>query len=338
MKVLFIGGSGVISTQVSKLAINKGIDLYILNRGKQNNKLPLQAKILHGDIHHKEEIKALIAKEHFDSIVSWISFTVEDVKRDYELFKGHTKQFVFISSASAYFKPIPFIPITEEIPLGNKYWEYSENKRKCEEYLLSIHNEDFNVTIIRPSHTYDETMLISQFSSRKYPYTMIDRMLKGKPIILPDDGKSLWTLTYSGDFAHTFVDILGNSKTYGEFYHLTGEKVYTWEQINRFICEAVGVKPNVICIPTDYILKHFPEYKAEIYGDKMTSTTFDNSKIKSVTKHYQSVTEYKDIAKLAVKRLLEHKELQEIDVEFNQRYDALISEYSKFVSKNQSKK
>ncbi len=327
MKVLFIGGSGVISTQVSKLAIEKGIDLYVLNRGKQNSKLPKQVKILSGDINNKDQIKDLLKGHFFDSIVQWISFNVENVKRDYELFNGHTKQFVFISSASAYFKPIPFIPITEEIPLGNKYWDYSENKKKCEEYLLSIHNDQFSVTMIRPSHTYDETMLISQLPSRKHPYTMIDRMLNGKPIILPDDGQSLWTLTYSGDFAHTFVDILGNPKTYGNFYHLTGEKVYTWEQINQFICDAVGVKPNVVCIPSEYIIKHFPEYKAEIYGDKMASTTFDNSKIKSVTKNYQSVVEYKDIVKLAVQRLKDHKELQGIDDEFNERYDRLIEEY-----------
>ena len=176
-------------------------------------------------------------------------------------------------------------------------------------------------------------MLISQLSSRKHPYTMIDRMLKGEPIILPDDGQSLWTLTYSGDFAHAFIDILGNPKTYGEFYHLTGEKVYTWEQINEFICEAVGVKPNVVYIPSEYIIKHFPEYKAEIYGDKLTSTTFDNSKIKSVAKHYQSVIEYKDIVKLAVQRLKDQIELQVIDDEFNERYDQLIKDYAQLTKK-----
>ena len=328
MKVLFIGGSGKISTQVSRLAIIQGIDLYVLNRGSHNDKLPPEVKILNSDIHHPNQVKKRLEGLYFDSIVQWISYTVENVKRDYELFNGHTKQFVFISSASAYLKPLPFIPITEEMPLGNKYWEYSENKKRCEEYLLSITNENFNVTIVRPSHTYDETMLVSQFGSKNHPYTMIDRMLKGKKIILPDDGQSLWTLTYSGDFAHAFIDLLGNPKTYGEFYHLTGEKVYTWEQINQFVCDAVDVKPNVIFIPTDVIVQYFPEFKAEIYGDKLTSTTFDNSKIKKVAKNYKSVTEYKDIVKMVVKRLMDHKELQEIDVEFNQRYDQLIEMYT----------
>ncbi|MBU1094333.1 MAG: NAD-dependent epimerase/dehydratase family protein [Firmicutes bacterium] len=331
MKVLFIGGSGTISTQVSKLAIKKGIDLFVLNRGKQNFKIPKEVKLLQGDIHNNEEIVSLLKDQYFDSIVSWISFTVDHVKRDYDLFKGHTKQYVFISSASAYLKPLPFIPITEDIPLGNKYWEYSENKKKCEDYLLSIHDDAFNVTIIRPSHTYDETMLVSQLSSRNYPYTMIDRMLKNKPIIIPDLGETLWTITYSGDFAHAFIDVLGNSQTYGQYYHLTGDKVYTWNQINQFICDAVGVKPHVVHIPTDYILKHFPEYKAELYGDKMKSTTFDNTKIKSVAHNYQSVYEYKDIVKLVVQRLISNKELQEIDDQFNQRYDLLIQEYTQFI-------
>ncbi len=329
MKVLFIGGSGTISTQVSKLAIEKKIDLYVINRGKQNDKLPKEVKILKGDINNIDEIKKLLEGFYFDVIVSWISFTVDHVKRDYLLFKGHTKQYVFISSASAYLKPLPFLPITEDMPLGNKYWEYSENKKKCEEYLLGIHNDEFNVTIIRPSHTYDEKMIVAQLKSREYPYTMIDRMLNNKPIILTNDGKSLWTLTYSGDFAYAFLDILGNEKTYGNFYHLTSDKVYTWEKINEFICDAVGVKPNVIYIPIDFILKHFPEYKDEIYGDKLTSAVFDNSKIKSVAPHYKSVTEYSDIVKLAVRRLLDHKELQEIDEVFNQRYDALINDYLK---------
>lgn len=327
MKVLFIGGSGTISTQVSKLAIQKQVDLYVLNRGRENDKLPKAIKILIGDIHRSKEIATLLKGHHFDSIVSWISFTVDDVKRDYQLFKGHTDQYVFISSASAYVKPIPYLPITEDIPLGNKYWTYSENKKKCEDYLLGLNDPDFNVTIIRPSHTYDEQMIVAQIKSREYPFTMIDRMLKHQPIIIPDDGESLWTLTYSGDFAYAFLDILGNKKTYGQYYHLTGDKVYTWNEINQFICDAANVKPNTIYIPMDYILKHFPEFHAEIYGDKLYSAVFDNRKIKKVAPNYRSETEYKDIVKLAVQRLMNHPELQQIDEDFNQRYDALIEEY-----------
>lgn len=327
MKVLFIGGSGIISTAVSRLAVKKNIDLYVLNRGKHNNKLPKEVTVLQGDIYNEDQINSLLEGMYFDVIVQWISFTVDHVKRDYRLFKGHTKQFVFISSASAYFKPLPFLPITEEMPLGNKYWDYSENKKKCEEYLLSVHNDAFNVTIIRPSHTYDDDKLISQLKSRNHPYTMIDRMLHGKEIIMPDQGVELWTLTYNEDFAHAFVDVLGNPKTYGEYYHLTSDKVYTWERINEIICEAVGVTPNIIYIPTEFIIKYFPDFEAELYGDKIASAVFDNSKIKSVAPNYRSEVDYSDIAKKAVKTLLENPELQTIDTEFNKRYDELIEAY-----------
>jgi nucleoside-diphosphate-sugar epimerase len=327
MKVLFIGGTGVISTAVTKMAVDRGIDLYVLNRGKRNDKLPNGVNVLQGDIYNPSEVRKVLEGHYFDSIVQWISFTPEHVKRDYELFNGFTKQFVFISSASAYFKPIPYLPITEDIPLGNVYWEYSENKKKCEEYLLSIHNPNFNVTIIRPSHTYNDEMLISQLKSGSKPYTMINRMLLNKPIILPDDGQSLWTLTYNRDFASAFIDVLGNEKTYGEYYHLTGEKVYTWEQLNEMICEAVGVSPNVIKIPTDYILEYFPEFKPEIYGDKKDSAVFDNSKIKKVAPNWMSKTDYSTIVKKAVKRFFDHPSLQVIDEQFDKRYDELIQNY-----------
>ena len=327
MKVLFVGGTGVISTAVSKVAIDTGLDLYVLNRGKRNDKLPAGVTILQGDIYKPNEVKKALEGHYFDSIVQWISFTVEHVRRDYELFNGYTKQYVFISSASAYFKPIPFLPITEEVPLGNVYWDYSENKKKCEDYLLAINDPNFNVTIIRPSHTYNDEMLISQLKSRTKPYTLINRMLNDKPIIIPDDGQSLWTLTYNKDFASGFVDVLGNKDTYGEYYHLTGEKVYTWEKLNEMIANAVGVKPNIINIPTDYILKYFPDFKGELYGDKKDSAIFDNSKIKRIAPNWVSITEYSTIVKGAVNRFLDNKELQEIDVEFDKKYDELIKDY-----------
>ena len=327
MKVLFIGGTGIISTAVCKVAVKRGIDLYVLNRGKRNDKLPKGVTILQGDIYNPEEIRKTLEGHYFDSIVQWISFTVEHCERDFNLFNGFTKQFLFISSASAYLKPLPFLPITEEISLGNKYWEYSENKKKCEEYLLSVHSDDFNVTIIRPSHTYNEEMLVSQLMSNSKPYTTINRMLNNKPIIIPDDGMNLWTITFNKDFAEGFADVIGNKKAYGNFYHLTGDKVYTWERLNEIICEAVGVKPNIVYVPSKEIIKHFPEIKPELYGDKKDSTMFDNSKIKAIAPNWKSKTDYSEIAPIVVKWLLDNKELQEIDHEFEERYDALVEEY-----------
>ena len=328
MKVLFIGGTGIISTAVSKLAVQRGIDLYVMNRGNSNDVLPDKAKTIIADMTNERSVKKALDGLYFDSIVQWIAFTKDQVERDYRLFKGHTDQYVFISSASAYQKPLPKLPITEsEVPLDNPYWQYSENKRICEEYLLGLKDPNFHVTIIRPSHTYNEKMLIAQLNSGKHPYTLIKRMLDGKPIIIPDKGLSLWTLTYNADFAHAFVDILGNSDTYEEYYHLTGEKVYTWNRINQFISDAVGVTPNTIHIPTDYILEHFPEFKGELYGDKKDTTLFDNSKIKSVAPNYKSETEYSDIVKLAVKRFKEYPELQTVDEAFDKRYDQCIHDY-----------
>jgi nucleoside-diphosphate-sugar epimerase len=329
MKVLFIGGTGLISTAVSHVAVNRGIDLTVLNRGTNNEKLPDGITFIKGDIKNEAQIKNLLNDQYFDAIVQWISFTIEDVQRDVRLFKGHTKQFVFISSASAYKKPLPFLPVTEKMPLDNPYWTYSKNKQLCEEYLLQQQTKDFKVTIIRPSHTYDDHSLISQLKSNKYPYTMLNRMKQGKPIIIPDDGMQLWTLTYNYDFAEGFVDILGNKKTYGKYYHLTSDKVYTWERIHEMIAQALGVPMNIVYIPWDYIFKYFPEFKPEILGDKQKSLVFDNKKIKKVAKHYKSETDYGEIVKRAIQYYENNKEVQVIDEEFDHRYDELITAYSK---------
>lgn len=327
MRVLFIGGTGVISTEVSKLAIKNKIDLWLLNRGLHNHNKPKKAKQIIADINDMTAMKDKLEGQMFDVVVQWISYTVDDVKRDYELFKDHTKQYIFISSASAYIKPIPELPVTEETPLGNEYWEYSKNKQLCEEYLASIHSEDFNVTIVRPSHTYNDEKIVFQLKSRKHPYTMIHRILNNEKVIMLDGGMTLWTLTYSKDFAYSFIDLLGNEQTYGETYHLTSDFVYSWERIYELICEALNRKPNAVHIPTDFVLNYFPSYKAELLGDKNNSLYFDNSKIKQVAPNYRSVTDYGNIVKKAVKRLLKDSSLQTIDDEFNQKYNKCIEDF-----------
>jgi nucleoside-diphosphate-sugar epimerase len=330
MKVLFIGGTGLISTAVTNQAPKRGIDLYVLNRGNKNNKLPKGVTSITCDINDEKAVKKALEAHQFDSVVDWIAFTKEHVIRDYELFKNKTKQYVFISSASAYQKPLPKLPVTEEVALDNQYWEYSKNKQLCEEYLLNLKDKDFNVTIIRPSHTYDDHGLIFQIKSDKNPFTIPQRMIDHKPVIIPDDGKSLWTLTYNYDFAEAFLDILGNEKSYQNYYHLTSDKVYDWNQLTQVVYDALDVKPNVIHIPTDYILKHFPELKGELYGDKKDSTIFDNSKIKKVAPNYISKTEYPEIVKKSIAYYLSDKKLQDIDIEFTKRYDALIDDFKNY--------
>jgi nucleoside-diphosphate-sugar epimerase len=328
MKVLFIGGTGIISTAVSHVAIDRGMDLYVLNRGHHNDVLPEGVTTLVGDIYNEEEIHNLLEGHTFDAIVQWISFTVEHVARDVRLFKPYTKQYVFISSASAYVKPFPFLPITEEVPLDNQYWTYSKNKQKCEEFLLQQQTDDFHVTIIRPSHTYNTKMIISQLSSHSHPFTMIDRVKQGQPVVLPDGGKELWTITYNYDFAEAFLDVLGNTETYGEYYHLTGDKAYTWEAIYQALADALNAPYNTVSIPWDFIFQYFPEFKPEILGDKQKSTYFDNSKIKAVAPHYVSKTEYHDVIKQTVADYLADPLLQAVDTAFNKRYDQMISDWN----------
>lgn len=327
MKVLMIGGTGLISTAVVEEALQRDMDVYLLNRGHKNIIFSKPIHSIVADIHDEDAVHKALENEFFDVIIDFIAFSVDHVKRDYRLFKNKTKQYIFISSASAYQKPLPKLPITEDIPLDNKYWAYSRNKQYCETYLQGLNDREFNVTIIRPSHTYNDQGLIFQLKSGTHPYTLIDRMLKNKPIILPDQGESKWTLTYNKDFAKAFVDIFGNEKTYHDFYHLTSDKVYTWNEITHAIYQALDVKPNIIYIPTKDILKHFPEFEGELYGDKYESAIFDNQKIKSVAPNYTSITEYPDIAKLAVNYYLSHKEAQKIDDAFIKRYEKLISEY-----------
>lgn len=327
MKILMIGGTGLISTAVVEEALNRDLDVYLLNRGHKKVSFSKEVHQIIADIHDHEGVKKALKNLEFDVIVDFIAFTVDHVKRDYELFKDKTTQYVFISSASAYQKPLPKLPITEDIPLDNKYWGYSQNKKYCEEYLLNLYDPNFKVTIIRPSHTYNDQGLVFQLHSGSHPFTLLDRMLHHKRIVLPDDGNSKWTLTYNKDFAKGFVDVLGNEKTYNDFFHLTSDKVYTWNEITHGIYQALNVKPNIVYIPTKFILKHFPEFEGELYGDKYASTVFDNSKIKSVAPHYTSETEYPDIAKLAVNYYLTDVSKQTIDEAFIKRYEKLIEDY-----------
>ncbi len=327
MKILMIGGSGLISSAVLEEAVKRNIEVTILNRGKSRKILNNKVEHLIADINDDNKVNELLNGRYFDSIIQWISYTVDDVKRDIRLFYGHTKQFIFISSASAYQKPLPFLPITEKMPLGNPYWQYSKNKQLCEEYLLKNQKRDFKVTIVRPSHTFGDTSIISQLKSSKHPYTLLYILKQNKQVIIPGDGMQLWTLTYNRDFASGFVDILGNKKTYGKIYHLTSDKVYTWERIMEIIADALGVKLDIVYIPWDFIFKYFPEIKPEILGDKQKSLIFDNKKIRKVAKNYKSETGYEDVIGKIIENYETNKDLQTIDKDFLKRYEKLIKEY-----------
>ena len=278
MKVLFIGGTGIISSACSQLAIDRGIELYLLNRGQSARVPPADAIILNGDIRDKASAQAALGVLQFDDVVNWITFTLEHIEMDLDLFTGRTQQYIFISSASAYQTPPVNLPVTESTPLRNPHWAYSRAKIACEERLMQAHREDnFPMTVVRPSHTYDQTLLPMDFK-----YTVINRMRQGKKVIVHGDGTSLWTMTNHRDFAKGLVGLLGNNRAIGETFHITSDEWLTWDQIFHMIAHAAGTRADIIHIPSDMIAHFDPNWGAGLLGDKAHSMVFDNSKIKQV--------------------------------------------------------
>jgi nucleoside-diphosphate-sugar epimerase len=284
MKVLFIGGTGNISVSVSKLAIERNFDLYLLNRGLQSVTIE-GATTITADITQPSQVQAALGDQHFDVIVNWIAFHENDIERDLNLFRGKCNQYIFISSASAYQKPLTHPIITESTPLANPYWEYSRNKISCEERLLRAYREEgFPMTIVRPSHTYDTGIPVAIGGRAKY--LIPQRILEGKPVIVHGDGTSLWTLTHSQDFAKGFVGLLGHPQAIGHAFHITSDFLLTWNQIYEQIGDALGVKPNIVHMPSEFIDKIDPNIGAGLIGDKMWSVIFDNSKVKRLVPDY----------------------------------------------------
>lgn len=277
MRVLFIGGTGKISSACSQLAVDQGIELYLLNRGQTSRPIPDNLHIVHGDIREPDTVEAALGDLTFDAVVNWIAFTPEHIRTDLDLFRSRTKQYIFISSASAYQKPLSGLPITESTPLANPFWEYSRNKIACEEMLMAAYrDEGFPFTIVRPSHTYDRTML--PFNGG---YTIIDRMRQGKPVVIHGDGTSLWVLTHHRDFAKGFVPLLGNNHAIAEAVHITSDELLTWNQIATICANAAGVAaPDLVHVPSEVIAVYDPAWGAGLLGDKAHSVVFDNSKVK----------------------------------------------------------
>ena len=287
MKVLFIGGTGNISTAVSRMAIERGIKLTLLNRGQQPGKVK-GACTLKADFYNLDQAREALANETYDVVVDWIAYTPRDIQRDLDLFSQRTAQFIFISSASAYQKPSTDVIIRESTPLHNPYWDYSRNKIACEELLVQAYREHaFPVTIVRPSHTYDRYLPIAVGEWDKF--TLVDRMRQGKPIIVHGDGTSLWAVTHAEDFAIGFLGLLGHPRSLGQAFHITSEELLTWNHIYQAIGAAIGVQPNICHISSDFIVKVAPEYLGPLWGDKSWSVIFDNSKIKSFVPEYKAV-------------------------------------------------
>ncbi len=279
MKVLFIGGTGFISTAVSRQALARGMDLYLLNRGQRKANIP-GAKILRADISNADEARRVLDGHQFDVVVDWVAYHPTDIERDLALFRDRVKQFVFISSASVYQKPPTHYVITESTPLANPHWEYSRNKIACEERLLAEYrNHGFPVTIVRPSLTYDPQLPVALGGWGCY--TFIDRLKRGRPIIVHGDGSSLWVVTHAEDFGRGFLGLLGNYQAVGHAFHITTDEVLTWNQIYTTIAEAAGVEPKLVHIASEAIVRASPEHHGGLIGDKTWSVVFDNTKIKT---------------------------------------------------------
>lgn len=277
MKVLFIGGTGIISSGCAARAAEDGIDLSFLCRGRSDRAVPPGVSVLHADIRDPASVRRALEGRPFDVVVDWVAFTVEHIETDLELFGGKVGQYVFISSASAYQTPPSRLPVVESSMLDNPVWAYSRAKIACEERLVLAYREDkFPITVVRPSHTYDERSLPCHGG-----WTVIDRMRRGKPVVVHGDGTSVWVLTHHRDFAKGFVPLLGNSAAIGETFHITSDELLTWNQIYELLGRAAGVEPKLVHVPSDLIATVDRDWGDSLLGDKTHSMIFDNSKIKS---------------------------------------------------------
>jgi nucleoside-diphosphate-sugar epimerase len=278
-RVLFIGGTGVISAACARQVVEAGSDLFLLNRGRTATRpVPDEAHVLTGDVRDPQAVRDALAGLEFDVVVDYLAFTADQVRFDLEMFAGRIGQYVFISSASAYQTPPARLPITESTPLRNPYWRYSRDKIACEDLLVRAYrDEGFPATIVRPSHTYDHTSLPLQGG-----WTVIDRMRRGAPIVVHGDGTSPWTLTHHTDFARAFAGLLGEPRAIGDSFHITSDETLTWNQIAGILAAAAGVEPRIVHVPSDVVAALDPEWGASLLGDKAHPLVFDNSKIKSL--------------------------------------------------------
>jgi nucleoside-diphosphate-sugar epimerase len=330
MKILFIGGTGLISSACSELAIERGHELFLLNRSVSTMyPAPKHSTILQADIHaDKAHLSTLLAGHRFDAVVDFIAFTPEDIARDISLFRDKTDQFVFISSASAYQKPLQNYLITEKTPLVNPFWEYSRNKIACEELLMKACREDgFPATIIRPSHTYGPSQIPLCVAGWVHPWTGIDRMKRGKQMIVSGDGTSLWVLTWNTDFAKGLVGMLGNQKAVGETFHITSDQALSWNQIYLEVYQALGLTPNMIHIPADLIAVYDKDSIGSLIGDKSNTVVFDNSKIKRFVPDFNCEVNWAEGLRRSLAWFEAHPEFQTIDHEENEKWDRIIQAY-----------
>lgn len=328
MKALFIGGTGTISMAITRaLAVNPDWELYLLNRGSRMSEIPDGVKVIQADINDEKAVAEKIADLDFDCVCDFIGFVPEQVERDYRLFANKTKQYMYISSASAYNKPCRDYRITEGTALANPYWEYSRNKIKCERFLMDMYEQnDFPVTIIRPSHTYDERSIPLGVHGEKGSWQIVKRMLEGKPVIVHGDGTSLWTMTYNKDFAKGFIGLMGNPHAIGEAFQITSDETLTWNQIYEAIANVLNVEFKPYYVSSEYLAQVGKKYdfRGSLLGDKANSVVFDNSKIKKAVPEFVCTWRFDMGVRKVIENCMNNPELQVEDPEFDDFCDKLI--------------
>lgn len=329
MKILLIGGTGTISSAITDLASSSGFDLYLLNRGNRTNIIPEGVSIITADMNNEDDVKEKLGDITFDVVAQFIAYDKDAVMRDVRLFTGKTKQYIFISTASAYQKPLASPYITESTPLKNSFWEYSRKKIACEEYLMEEYKKnDFPVTIVRPSHTYGNFGVPVAVHGLNGSYSVIERMMKGKKVIVHGDGSSLWTLTHNTDFAKAFIGLMGNVHAIGEAVHITSDEIITWNQIHEIIGDALGVKPNIVHIPSDILAQGYDRLYGSLLGDKANSVIFDNTKIKRLVPGFTATIRFDQGVRKTLDYIASHPELQKQDSEFDEWIDRMVDYYT----------
>lgn len=327
MKALFIGGTGTISMAITRsLATNPDWDLYLINRGNRMDEIPEGVNVIKADINDEADVIAKLDGMKFDCVCDFIGFVPEQLQRDYRIFKDKTAQFMYISSASAYNKPCSNFVITEGTALANPYWEYSRNKIKCERFLMDMYEQNgFPVTIVRPSHTYDNRSIPMGVHGDKGSWQLVKRMLAGKPVIIHGDGTSLWTMTYNEDFAKGFIGLMGNKHAIGEAFQITSDESLTWNQIYQSVADALGVELNAYYVPSDYLAQTSDyDFRGSLLGDKANSVVFDNSKIKSIVPDFVCTVRFDQGVRKVIENVMAHPEYQTEDPEFDTYCDRLI--------------
>ena len=326
MRVLFIGGTGNISIAATRLCAEQEVELTLLTRGQRDVALPDGVRQIHGDIRDRESAREALRGEEFDVVADWVAYVPEHIETDIELFRDTVSHYVFISSATVYRIPSPFFPLVEEAPLANVHWRYARDKIACEERLRREHERSgFPVTIVRPSYTYGETWIPTAIEGQDY--TIVERMRRGKKVIVPGDGESLWTMTHNSDFARALVGLLGNTKAAGESFHITSDEVQTWNQITETIAAAAGFETEIVHIPSDFMAAIDPELGAGLLGDKSHSLVFDNAKIKRFVPGWEAVVPFAEGVARSLAWFDADPARKVVDEEWSAELDRIVAAY-----------